>query len=114
VIFHHDISPQKGRSKTPGSTKNTICPAGYDKFNTTAALGAALAKPRQINSVIRKSCQAPKSKIFRLPNSANQNYKGAILGPHEGRFAIVTKRRAEGVMDALASGVDFCYAGRKR
>ena len=28
-----------------------------------------------------------------------------ILGPHEGRFAIVTMRWAEVVMDALASGV---------
>ena len=31
----------------------------------------------------------------------------AILGPHEGRFAIVTERRVGVVMDALASGVDF-------
>ena len=31
----------------------------------------------------------------------------SILGPHEGRFAIVTERRAGVVMDALASGVDF-------
>jgi hypothetical protein len=29
----------------------------------------------------------------------------AIPGPHEGRFAIVTKRRAWDVMDASASGV---------
>ena len=32
----------------------------------------------------------------------------AILGPHEGRFAIVTKRRAGDVMDAAASGALFC------
>ena len=27
-----------------------------------------------------------------MSNSANQNYIPAILGPHEGRFAIVTER----------------------
>ena len=59
------------------------------------------------------NCQAIKSKIFRLPSSANQKYKWRILGPHEGRFAIVTERRAGVVMDALASGVRE-HAGRKR
>ena len=82
-----------------------------DKFNTTAAPGVALAEPGQITSDFQKSCQAPKSKIFRLSFRANQKYNSAHPGPHEGRFAIVTKRRAGDVMDALASGVRE-HAGR--
>ena len=48
---------------------------------------------------------SPQIKNILLGISANQNYIPACPGPHEGRFAIVTKRRAGDVMDALASGV---------
>jgi hypothetical protein len=50
---------------------------------------------------------SPESKNISLSISANQNYKPTHPSPHEGRFAIVTKRRAGVVMDALASGVLF-------
>jgi hypothetical protein len=48
---------------------------------------------------------SPQSKNISLVISANQKYKAIRPGPHEGRFAIVTKRRAGDVMDAAASGV---------
>ena len=54
---------------------------------------------------------SPEIKNISLSNSVNQNYKLRHPGPHEGRFAVVTKRRAGVVMDALASGVRQ-HAGR--
>jgi hypothetical protein len=61
----------------------------------------------QITSDFQKSCQAPKSKIFRWSWRANHWHHSRTPGPHEGRFAIVTKRRAGDVMDASASGAFF-------
>jgi hypothetical protein len=51
---------------------------------------------------------SPQSKNILLSISANQNYKPTHPGPHEGRFAIVTKRRAGDVMDVSASGAPSC------
>ncbi len=63
--------------------------------------------------LIFRICQAPESKIFRWSRRANHWFNLAHPGPHEGRFAIVTKRRAGDAMDALASGACL-RAGRKR
>ena len=63
-----------------------------------------MAKPGQITSDFQK-LSSPQSKNISLHISVNQNYNLRHPGPHEGRFAIVTKRRAGDVMDALASGV---------
>ena len=48
---------------------------------------------------------SPKIKNIMLVEFGKSGLDGVILGPHEGRFAIVTERRAGVVMDALASGV---------
>jgi len=44
----------------------------------------------QITSDFQKSCQAPKSKIFRFAADPNQMHILSRPGPIEGRFAIVT------------------------
>ena len=49
----------------------------------------------------------PQSKNIPLVTSGKSLIIFAPPGPHEGRFAIVTMRRAGDAMDALASGVFF-------
>src|SRR6266536_57619 len=66
----------------------------------------------RLTSDLQKSCQAPKSKIFRFSRKAKSVHLLGQPGPHEGRFAIVTMRWAGDAVDALASGV--FNAGRKR
>ena len=56
---------------------------------------------------------SPEIKNIPLVTSGKSLAGVAHPGPHEGRFAIVTKRRAGIVMDASASGVRE-HAGRKR
>src|SRR5256885_16093736 len=67
----------------------------------------------RLTSDFRKSCQAPKSKIFRFSRRGKSVHLLDQPGPHEGRFAIVTMRWAGDAVDALASGT-FFRAGRKR
>jgi hypothetical protein len=89
----------------------TAAPAGTNSTRRPRP-AQLLAKSGQDDSDLPK-CQVSKAKIFCWTTSANQNYIRGILGPHEGRFAIVTLRRAGVVMDASASGVRE-HAGRKR
>src|SRR5882724_5365013 len=49
----------------------------------------------QINSDYQKSCQAPKSKIFRFIRRANQRYDSGHPVPLRGALAIVTTRDGE-------------------
>ena len=56
---------------------------------------------------------SPQIKNISLVYFGKSELNDGILGPHEGRFAIVTERRVGVVMDALASGVRE-HAGRKR
>ena len=71
--------------------------ATCDKFNTT---GKSLL-------IIRNSVKPPNQKYFAGHVGQITGISRDILGPHEGRFAIVTMRRAGVVMDALVSGVFF-------
>jgi hypothetical protein len=64
-----------------------------------------IRRDRQITFWFSESLSSPQSKNILLSISANQNYIPTHPGPHEGRFAIVTKRRAGDVMDVSASGV---------
>src|SRR2546430_1259500 len=59
----------------------------------------------RLTSDFQKSCQAPKSKIFRFSRRGKSVHLLDQPGPHEGRFAIVTMRWAGDAVDALASGV---------
>jgi hypothetical protein len=61
------------------------------KFNTT---GKSIL-------IIRTHVKSQNQKYFSGQIRQIRIINCAILGPHEGRFAIVTKRRAEGAMDAL-------------
>src|SRR5207247_7514309 len=67
----------------------------------------------QINSGFQKSCQAPKSKIFRFTIPEIRIITLPVSRSQEGRIMIVTTRGARDVMDALASGASD-RAGRKR
>src|SRR5437870_11013475 len=67
----------------------------------------------QITSDCQKSCQAPKSKIFRFTILEIRIITPPVPGPQEGRIMIVTTRGARDAMDALASGASD-RAGRKR
>jgi hypothetical protein len=72
-----------------------------NKFNTTAAPGAALAKPGQITSDFRNSCQAPESKIFRFTFLEIRIITPPVSRPQEGRIMIVTTRGARDAVDAF-------------
>ena len=54
-------------------------------------------------------CQALKTKIFRFTGIPIYGIYPAVPRPHEGRFAIVTARRAQDAMDAAISGVAACF-----
>ena len=62
--------------------------------------------------IFRNRVKPQNQKYFAFPEGANHGICCVVLGPHEGRFAIVTMRWAGDVMDASASGA-FCV-GRKR
>src|SRR5882724_1680538 len=67
------------------------------------------ASPCAEDSVSQKSCQAPKSKIFRFTGILIYVITPAVPRPPEGRFAIVTARRAQDAMDAAISGAAACF-----
>src|SRR5436190_10670872 len=65
-------------------------PRSGRSISPTAAPGLALAKPGQITSDFRKTCQAPKRKIFRFIRNPNQDYIHFHPVPTRGALAIVT------------------------
>jgi hypothetical protein len=65
---------------------------------------------RQADSDFPKSCQAPKSKIYRFLRRPNHRYHSARPPRQEGRIAIVTDAGLDAV-DAAASGA-IVVAGR--
>ena len=81
-----------------GATRFKVSPpAPRRQIDPTAAPGGALAKPGQITSDYRKSCQVPESKIFYFPRRANHRHELARLTRQEGRIMIVTNVRWDAV-----------------
>src|SRR5438445_4897199 len=63
---------------------------------------------RAIRFGFAESCQASERKIFCFTEYPNQRHNPPRLVLTEGRFAIVTIRRARDAMDAAASGMLAC------
>ena len=92
-------APMMASADATGRPSTGAC----DKFNTT---GKSL--------LFFRNHVKPRNEKYSLSEvGANQYYEFRHPGPHEGRFAIVTKRRAGVVMDASASGGNLAR-GRKR
>src|SRR5438105_9269166 len=75
------------------------------RFNTSAS-GKSLP-------IIGNHVKPQNKKYFASAVGQISGTSSAVSCPHEGRFAVVTKRWARDAMDALASGVIF-HAGRER
>jgi hypothetical protein len=71
------------------------------QINPSAAPGVALAELGQTNFRLSEIVSSPKIKNIPLVTSGKSLAGVAHPSPHEGRFAIVTKRRAGYVMDAF-------------
>jgi hypothetical protein len=84
-----------------------ICRHGKSNFCIRAA---ANQPDGQITSGFQKSCQAPKSKIFRFAPDANQLHIRAVLSHREGRIAIVTDAGRDAV-DVRAPGAQWQSQG---
>jgi hypothetical protein len=66
-----------------------------------------LAEPGQITSDYKKQKSSPKLKNILLFRSCKSVACSAVSRPHEGRFAVVTKRWAGDAMDALGVRRNF-------
>jgi len=85
------------RFDASASSGMTIEPLRCDKFNTT---GKSLP-------IFGNRVKPQNQKYFAFLVGQITGTSSAVSRPHEGRFAVVTKRWARDAMDALASGVIF-------
>src|SRR5438094_401855 len=97
-----------GRGRKRGSWFETPASAGSSPCGER---GVANSTRRANHFGFAESCQAPKRKIFRFTGILICGISAAVPGPQEGRFAVVTERRARDAMDAVASG-GLWLAGR--
>src|SRR5882757_3694694 len=80
--------PGKASTSVPDNRRRGVWVPDRARF---ARLSGTTSKS-QPDGQIKKSCPAPRAKIFRLTRRANQGHDSARLTRQEGRLAIVTKR----------------------